>query len=81
MALFFLYSRGECGDPNPEYREDTLELLQRRRSPGGQSIADSLHKNAFKITRDILPRSDRPHGLRPPQPLARGPHEAQNHLA
>ena len=55
MALFFLYPWGECCDPNPEYRQDTLELLQRRRYPGGQSIVDSPCKNAFKITRKIYP--------------------------
>lgn len=71
MPLFFLYPRGVCCDPNPEYRQDTLELLQRRRSPGGQSIADTFRNNAFQVTR---PRSDRPPGPHFPQPLARGSH-------
>ena len=77
MALFFLYPRGECCGPNPEYRQDTLELLLRRRYPGRQSIVDSLRKNALKVTRKIYPRSDRPHGPRPPQPLARGFYETK----
>jgi len=55
MTLAFLYSRRVCCDPNPEYRQDALELLQRRRCRGGQSIADSLRKNAFQITHDIYP--------------------------
>ena len=33
----------------------TLELLQRRRYPGRQSIVDSLRKNALKVTRKIYP--------------------------
>ena len=46
MALFFLYPRGECCDPNPEHRQDTLELLRRRRSPVGGNVVDEPHKNA-----------------------------------
>lgn len=55
MTLAFLYPRRLCCEPKPEYRQDTLELLQRRRSPGGQSVVDSLRKNSFQITRKIYP--------------------------
>ena len=55
MTLAFIYPRRAYGGPIPEYRQDTLELLQRRRYPGGQSIVDSLRKNAFKMTRKIYP--------------------------
>ena len=55
MALFFLYPRGVCCEPNPEYRQDTLELLQRRRYPGGDNVADNLRKNTFQVTRNIYP--------------------------
>ena len=47
MTPAFLYTRGECRDPNPECRQD--------RFPGGDCIANALYKNAFKITRTIHP--------------------------
>ena len=69
MTLAFLYPRGEC-DPNPEHRQDTLELLQRRRAPGGGNVVDEPHKSACP---DQIAHLD----PRRPQPLVRGSHKTE----
>ena len=55
MVLTFFYARRAFCDPDPEYRQDTLELLQRRRFPGGGNVAGALRKGAREISHHFHP--------------------------